>query len=306
MTAHLTVVRTGPLDLLQDVGRTGHAADGVGRSGAADRGSYALANSLVGNPAGAAVIECTLGGLTVRAEEDLFVAVTGAPAAAEVDGDLVAHASRILLGRGQTLRLRTPRTGLRSYLAVGGGIAVPTVLGSASSDTLSELGPAPLANGDTLPIGAHDPTAVSVAPATTTDATVIGEAVTALRVLLGPRDDWFTNAADLAVGEWQVSVHSNRVGLRLHRPASAAAAGSSVADTGPPAPPLQRNSTRELPSEGLPLGAIQVPPSGQPVLFLADHPLTGGYPVIAVVLDDDIDRAAQLRPGQRLRFVLTS
>ena len=301
MNRSLIVVRTGPLALLQDSGRIGHAADGVGRSGAADRASYALANELVGNPAGATAIECMLGGLVVRAESDLVVAVTGAPAAADIGGESVEHATRIRLVEGQTLRLRTPRCGLRTYLAVAGGVDAPAVLGSASTDTLSKLGPAPIAKGDELPIGHPEPSTTQ--PSTTAPAgrqpTVIGEPVTSLRVRLGPRDDWFADPANLAVGEWQVSPHSNRVGVRLDRPVDPPATERT-------SPALQRIITREMPSEGLPLGAIQVPPSGQPVIFLADHPLTGGYPVIAVVLDDDIDRAAQVRPGQLLRFVLTT
>jgi biotin-dependent carboxylase-like uncharacterized protein len=294
MNRALTIIRSGPLALVQDEGRTGHAADGVGRSGAADRSSAAWANSLVGNPAGAAVIECTLGGLAVRAEADLIVAVTGAPAPVDIDGTATTHATRLPLSKGQTLRLRTPRTGLRSYLAVAGGIDVPAVLGSRSSDTLSGLGPAPLAKADQLPVGvdAGEPDAVIDRPGTVMKETVVGGQVTELRVIFGPREDWFDNPGDLTTGEWQVSPHSNRVGLRLDR----------ATDDGEP-PPLQRRVTRELPSEGLALGAIQLPPSGQPVLFLADHPITGGYPVIAVVVDDDIDGAGQLRPGQRLRFV---
>jgi biotin-dependent carboxylase-like uncharacterized protein len=308
----LTVLRTGPLALIQDAGRVGYAADGVSRSGAADRASYGLANRVVGNPAGAAAIECTLGGLAVRAETDLFVAVTGATVPAEIDRKPITLGRRVLLARGETLRLRSPRTGLRSYLAIGGGIAVPTVLGSRSSDTLSGLGPAPLANGDVVPIGPANlsdgpgelPAEPGELPTGTTPnepdhlppATVLTQLVTTLRVLLGPRDDWFANPDALAVGEWQVSPNSNRVGLRLDR-ASSAAGDEPVA--------LRRSVSREMPSEGLPLGAIQVPPGGQPVLFLADQPLTGGYPVIAVVLDDDIDRAAQVRPGQRLRFLMT-
>lgn len=293
----LTVLRPGPLALIQDAGRVGHAADGVGRSGAADRRSYALANSLVGNASGAAAIECMLGGLAVRAETDLVIAVTGASTPVDIDGAPVEPGSRICLSQGQTLRLRSPRSGLRNYLAVRGGIVVPTVLGSRSSDTLSGLGPTALAKGDELPIGPED---AQVAPAGAVvtekpaDGAILGQQVTCLRVMFGPRDDWFVDPATLTTGEWQVSPNSNRVGLRLDRPTSAD--GESIS--------LQRSTSREMPSEGLPLGAIQVPPSGQPVLFLADHPLTGGYPVIAVVLDDDIDLAAQVRPGQRLRFVL--
>lgn len=290
-SGHLVVVRTGPLALVQDTGRGGHAGDGVGRSGAADRRSAAQGNALVGNPPGAAVIECTLGGLAVRAEAEMFVAVTGAPAPIDIDGTPVTHATRARLAAGQILRLRTPRTGLRSYLAVAGGVDVPAVLGSRSSDILSGLGPAALAKADVLPVG---PTPEAAAGETGDDQprTALGQEVTELRVIFGPRDDWFDNPDALTTGEWRVSPHSNRVGLRLDRSAEDRRS-----------PTVQRCNSDELPSEGLTLGAIQVPPSGQPVLFLADHPITGGYPVIAVVIDDDVDAAAQLRPGQRVRFV---
>jgi biotin-dependent carboxylase-like uncharacterized protein len=292
MNRSLTVLRTGPLCLVQDAGRVGHAADGVGRSGAADRRSAAQANMLVGNSAGAAVLECTLGGLAVRAEDDLVVAVTGAPAPADMDGEAVSHAVRIRLASGKTLRLRTPRSGLRSYLAVDGGIAVEPVLGSRSTDTLSGLGPEPVAKNSQLPVGPENSGSTRSSDAEQ-PGTEIGASLTELRVIFGPRDDWFDDRDELTTGEWLVSAQSNRVGLRLDRP-----------DTDGETPPaLQRKRSRELPSEGLALGAIQVPPSGQPVLFLADHPVTGGYPVIAVVIDADIDAAAQLRPGQRLRFV---
>jgi allophanate hydrolase subunit 2 len=125
--------------------------------------------------------------------------------------------------------------------------------------------------------------------------------------MLGPRDDWFVAPTDLGVGDWVVSPRSNRVGLRLDRPAPAEPDSAGPERDGAAAqqaPVLRRKDSRELPSEGVVLGAVQVPPSGQPVLFLADHPVTGGYPVIAVVLDSDIDLAAQARPGQRLRFRL--
>ena len=281
--ATLTVLRPGPLALLQDAGRFGHAADGVGRSGPADRAAHARANRLVGNAAGATAIEVTLGGLVVRAEHDVTVVITGAPAPAEVDGTPVAHDTPLVLAAGQTVRLRAPRAGIRSYLAVAGGVEVPPILGSASTDTLAGLGPSPLATGTRLAVGTSRGTGEPPA------ATQIGDPAPVLRVLFGPRDDWFADPFALTTGRWQVSPQSNRVGLRLDRP-------------GGDGPALVRTRTDELASEGLVLGAIQVPPSGQPVLFLADHPLTGGYPVVAVVVDDDIDRAGQLRPGQLLRF----
>lgn len=281
--AALIVGRPGPLALLQDAGRFGHAADGVGRSGPADRGAHARANRLVGNNAGAAAVEVTLGGLTVRAEIDVTVAITGAPAPADIDGDPVAHDAPLLLTAGKTLRLRAPRTGLRSYLAMAGGFDVPETLGSASTDTLAGLGPAPLAAGDRLPVGTNRGT--GDAPA----AAPLGDPVTVLRVLFGPRDDWFTDPTALTTGEWRVSPQSNRVGLRLDRP-----------DDG--GPTLDRSRSGELASEGLVLGAVQVPPSGQPVLFLADHPLTGGYPVIAVLASHHLNLAAQIPVGCSVRF----
>ena len=277
MTRALTVLATGPLTTVQDDGRPGQAALGVGRSGACDRAAAALANRLVGNPVSAAVLEATLGGLAVRAETDLLVVTTGArcPGA--------PHAAPVVLRRGRELRLGLPATGLRSYLAVRGGIDVPPVLGSRATDLLSGLGPAVVAAGDVLAVGqpTADPPGVDVAPV----ADPPGGEVT-VAVLPGPRSDWFGDPgwAALTGQPWSVTSESNRVGVRL--------AGT----------PLERLRTGELPSEGMVRGALQVPPSGSPVLFLADHPVTGGYPVIGYVADPDVDRCGQLRPGQALRF----
>ncbi len=291
MAAELEVLRTGPLSLFQDHGRPGLAEVGVGRSGAADRSSYTAVNRLLGNDSGAAAIECVLGGLSVRAHGRVVCAVGGAPVAVTVDGEPVDGRAPVELGDGQVLKLGTPKRGLRSYLAVRGGFEMPPVLGSCSSDTLSGVGPAQIARGDRLAVGP-----ATAGPADHADAGLIwaGDgADLSLQVLPGPRDDWFGSPADLAVGQWVVSAHSNRVGVRLDRPAGVDPSA---------APALRRKDSRELDSEGVMLGAVQVPPSGQPVLFLADHPVTGGYPVIAVVRAADVDRAAQLRPGQRVRF----
>jgi biotin-dependent carboxylase-like uncharacterized protein len=277
MTRSITVLAPGPLSTVQDQGRPGQAGLGVGRSGACDRASAALANRLVGNPDGAAVLEVTFGGLAVRAEADLLVVTTGArcPGA--------PHAAPTLLRRGQELRLGAPASGLRTYLAVRGGIDVPPVLGSRATDLLSGLGPPVLAAGDVLPIGppAAPLPGVDLAPVAEPSA---GEV--SVTVLRGPRDDWFGDPgwAALTGQPWTVTSESNRVGLRLD------------------GVPLERLRTGELPSEGMARGALQVPPSGTPVLFLADHPVTGGYPVIGYVTDADLDRCGQLRPGQALRF----
>jgi biotin-dependent carboxylase-like uncharacterized protein len=277
VTRALTVLAPGPLTTVQDAGRPGQAGLGVGRSGVCDRASAALANRLVGNPADAAVLEVTFGGLAVRAEADLLVVSTGArcPGA--------PHVAPALLRRGQELRFGAPAAGLRSYLAVRGGIDVPPVLGSRATDLLSGLGPAVLAAGDVLPVGppAAPLPGVDLAPVADPPA---GEVT--VPVLRGPRDDWFGDAgwADLTRQAWTVTSESNRVGLRLD------------------GPPLTRLRSGELPSEGMARGALQVPPSGTPVLFLADHPVTGGYPVIGYVVDADVDRCGQLQPGQTLRF----
>jgi biotin-dependent carboxylase-like uncharacterized protein len=278
----LTVLAPGPLATVQDRGRTGWAAIGVTRSGAADRPAAALANRLVGNDPAAAVVEVTAGGLRVRAERAVLVAVTGAPAPLAVGGRAAPLNAPLTLHPGTELALGLPPVGLRSYLAVRGGIDVPEVLGSRSTDTLSGLGPAPLRAGDVLPVGAlaADEPVVDVAAVRPPSADPV------VRVLPGPRRDWLQPAAWTALtsGEWTVSPDSNRVGLRL--------AG----------PRLSRARDDELPSEGLVPGALQVPPDGAPVLFLADHPVTGGYPVAAVVVTADLPAVAQLRPGDVLRF----
>jgi biotin-dependent carboxylase-like uncharacterized protein len=284
----LRVEASGPLALLQDLGRPGHATLGVTRSGAADRAALRLANRLVANAEGAAGIEVTFGGLRLRALHEVTVAVTGAPVPVEVGGRGADLRAPLRLRVGQTLALGIPAEGLRSYVAVRGGINARELLGSRSRDTLAGVGPQPLREGDELQVGAVPQDLPTVDHAAVPP---LGPAV--LQILFGPRDDWFTDAHAIAEGEWEVSSDSDRVGLRLVRPK----------DGGPP---LTRIDDAELASEGVVRGALQVPSGGAPVLFLADHPVTGGYPVIAVVVDADTDRAAQLRPGERLRFTTTA
>lgn len=277
MTRAVTVVATGPLATVQDEGRPGQASLGVGRSGACDRGAYRLANRLLGNASGAAALEVTFGGLVLRAEADVVVVATGAPCPG------APHNAPRTLAAGDELRLGAPSAGLRTYLAVRGGITVPPVLGSRATDLLSGLGPPVLAPGNRLPVG----TAEGAMPGVDVAAVREPEAGdVAVRVRPGPRRDWFGDDAWTALvsQRWTASSESNRVGVRLE------------------GEPLERSRTGELPSEGMVRGALQMPPSGTPVLFLADHPVTGGYPVIGYVLDDDVDRCGQLRPGQVLRF----
>jgi biotin-dependent carboxylase-like uncharacterized protein len=278
----LTVLAPGPLATIQDDGRPGWASIGVTRSGAADRASAALANRLVGNDPTAAVVEVTAGGLRVRAERAVLVAVTGAPAPLDVDGKPAPLDAPLTLRPGAVLTLGMPAIGLRSYLAVRGGIDAPSVLGSRSTDSLSGLGTAPLKDGDRLPIG----TLAAGEPIVDVAAVARPQPRPVLRVLPGPRRDWFEPAAwaALTTEDWTVTADSDRVGLRLNGPL------------------LGRERDGELPSEGLVPGALQVPPDGAPVLFLADHPVTGGYPVLAVVVTADLPFAGQLRPGDVVRF----
>ncbi len=278
MTRSVAVLSPGPLCTVQDEGRPGLAETGVGRSGACDRQAYRLANRLVGNPAGAAVLEVTFGGLVLLAEHDVVVVTTGARCA----GARV-HNSPALLRNGEQLALGVPTAGLRTYVALRGGIDLPPVLGSRSTDLLAGLGPAQLAAGDVLSLGV--PTrpmpGVDLAPVADPEVGDVQVAVTE-----GPRWGWFTEAAHAALlgRAYTMTSESNRIGLRLE------------------GVPLQRAGAGELPTEGITRGALQVPSSGQPVLFLADHPVTGGYPVVAYCDDDDVDRCGQLQPGQRLSF----
>lgn len=280
----LEVVTPGPLATVQDLGRVGLGALGVGHSGAADAPALRLANRLLGNPESAAALEVTFGGLEVVAHGSVTVALTGAPCEMTVDGRQHWSFGVVHVPGGASLRVHAPGAGLRSYLGVRGGIDVPEQLGSRSTDTLAALGPAPLAAGDRLPVGAPR------APLPGVDLAAVAVPASGnvtLRVVDGPRADWFTDAArtDLLSAAYEVTAESNRVGMRLSGPV------------------LERALDDELPSEGMVCGALQVPPSGQPTLFLSDHPVTGGYPVIAVVVLADLPLAAQLRPGQHLTFV---
>jgi len=282
------VLSPGPLALLEDLGRPGLAHLGVSDSGAADRRAHLLANRLLANPGTCATIEITLGGFSARFHGGgVHIAVTGADAQPALDGIRFGLNSVQHVREGQVLTLGVPGRGLRSYLGIRGGIAVEPVLGSRSFDTLSGIGPPPLRSGDLLPLGnpAPDFPELDQAPV----ATVAGGPVE-LRVIAGPRTDWFDDPDALARTDWVASEQSDRVGVRL-RPCG-------TRDR----PLTTRWPERQLPSEGALRGAIQVPPNGQPVILGPDHPVTGGYPVIGVVADADTDALAQLRPGQPVRL----
>ncbi|MFJ2739926.1 biotin-dependent carboxyltransferase family protein [Streptomyces sp. NPDC087440] len=283
-TAALDVVRAGALTTVQDEGRPGHAHLGVPRSGALDVHAHRLANRLVGNPADAATLETTLDGVALRPRTPVTVAVTGAPAPVRVDGRPVAWGSPVRVPAGALLDIGRPTAGIRTYVAVAGGIDVEPVLGSRATDLLSGLGPAPLAPGTEIPLGLPHvtPPAPDAAPWQAPPRELL------LPLLPGPRHDWFTpeSLRTLAGPGYRVSPAANRIGLRTEGPT------------------LIRIKEDELPSEGMVLGAVQVPPDGLPVVFLADHPVTGGYPVIGVVPEEHLAAAAQAVPGTPIRFVV--
>ncbi|MDR6988632.1 KipI family sensor histidine kinase inhibitor [Paenarthrobacter nitroguajacolicus] len=298
----LRILTPGAQSLIQDLGRRGYGPLGVSAAGALDRASLRRANRLVGNAASAAAIESVNGGLTVEAIGDQVMAVAGAPTTLTIespswvesgDGDAQPGAQRTVpmaapfaLLDGEVLTVGAPESGFRNYVAIRGGVDALEVLGSRSADTMSGIGPAPLTIGQALPVG--EATASTAVGSPELQPDFPGQGVTVLDVVPGPRADWFDAEAleSLCSQEWLVTPQSNRVGMRLD------------------GTPLQRTREGELPSEGTMAGALQIPPAGLPVLFLADHPITGGYPVIGVVREEHLDLAAQVPIGGRIRFRL--
>ena len=295
----LRILSPGPLALVEDLGRPGHAHLGVSPSGALDRGALRLGNRLVGNDEGCAGLEILLGGFEARFEEAAWFAVTGAVAPLRLDGRPIDPHVALHADAGSVLTIASPVAGMRSYLSVRGGLDLAAVLGSRSHDQLSGLGPPPIAPADVLAIGARparEGPLLDFVPVAEPTADAVE-----LRASRGPRADWFTPAAQEAffTVEWRLSPSSNRVGARLDPPRIP---GHAAGADRLPVPVLERAVTAELPSEPMIAGSVQVSPDGRPTVLLADHPVTGGYPVIAVVADASLDAFAQLRPGQPVRF----
>ena len=290
--AYLEITSPGLHSVLQDLGRPGQTGQGVSRSGALDLGALRAANRAVGNPSDMACVESVLGGLSFVCHGRAVIAITGAHTPVTVTSVSglqwqPGNYQPIELEEGDRVNLGSPVAGLRSYLAIRGGFDVAPVLGSLSTDTLAQVGPPALAVGDHLgftPRSSGASVSLGEAPAFELPT---ADTVITLDVVMGPRSDWFTQDAieRLSSQLWRVTSQSNRVGIRL--------AGET---------PLSRSNHQELPSEGTSVGAIQVPASGQPVLFLADHPLTGGYPVIAAVATHHLDLAGQIPINAQIRF----
>ncbi|WP_258027868.1 urea amidolyase family protein [Microbacterium testaceum] len=278
----LRILDPGAATTVQDLGRPHRAALGVARSGALDRVALRTANRLVGNDEGAAGLEILLGGWHARAETDTWVCVTGALLEVRVDEVPVDLYAPLLVPAGSELSIGVARLGLRSYLAVRGGVEGAAVMHSRARDSLAGLGPAPLRTGDLVRAGvpASAIPSVDVFPWTVPPSTID------VALAEGPRADWFAPRAlaTLFAEPWTVSADLDRVGIRLDGPV------------------LERIRPGELPSEGMTPGALQVPPHGRPVVLLADGPVTGGYPVIAVATEAGTSALAQARPGDTVRF----
>lgn len=292
----LVVVEPGLFDLVQDAGRSGVAAMGVPRGGAADPHALALVNLLLGNDPAAAALEATGTGPHLRVVGDAQVAVVGAGAGAvvvSVDGRPVPDAAVVPVADGQVVSVGRIRHGLRAYLGVAGGLTTPELFGSRSSDVLSGLGAGRLLVGDRLARGTpgrargslHHPPAA-------------GDGVTVLRVLPGPHSGPLPGATTnatvtgddlatrLAATRWRVGAHADRVGVRLE---PATGAGLEGAET--------------VASTPMVTGAVQVPPDGRPIVLLPDHATVGGYPVVACVITADLSLLGQLAPGDLVAFV---
>jgi biotin-dependent carboxylase-like uncharacterized protein len=273
----LVVEEAGLLSFVQDRGRLGAARLGVPRAGAADPYALRTANRLVGNDEHAAGIELTGRGPALRVSAPVHAAVVGV-ADVRVDARSVPTDTVVPLASGETITAGVLRHGLRGYIAVGGGIEIPPVLGSRSTDVLCGLGAGALARGDVLGVGRPG------RPRGQARRTAASGTITVLRVMVGPDVFPAATVSRLLATTWSVHPSSNRIGVRL--------GGETRLDA--------RASDND--SRGMITGAIQLPPDGRPIALLCDHATVGGYPVIATVVSADLGALGQLRPDDEVRF----
>lgn len=281
------VIQPGPLTTVQDLGRSGYQQFGVPTSGALDSYAFRVGNLLVGNAEGAASLEITLLGCQLRALRETMIAIAGADLAATVNGEITSTWESRLLKRGDVLSFPRLNSGCRAYLAVAGGIAVPPVMQSASTYTragIGGFGGRPLRKGDILQSNKSIASA-TVARMPSEYIPVYGNRI-ALRVILGPQDDLFTEEgiSTFLSSEYTVSTQADRMGYRLEGPC------------------IQHREGADIVSDGIPLGAVQLPGDGLPIILLVDRQTTGGYTKIATTVSVDIPRIAQAKPGDKINF----
>ncbi|HEY7140670.1 MAG TPA: biotin-dependent carboxyltransferase family protein [Methylomirabilota bacterium] len=284
----LVVVDPGLLTTVQDLGRLGYQRVGIPPSGPMDRAAFLVANRLVGNEDGAAALECTIKGPRLEVRQAVVVAVTGAPMGFTINGQGAPAWTGVRARPGDLLGFQMASAGCRAYLAVAGGIDVPLALGSRATylrGRLGGLGGRALQKGDALALGPS----LGAAREGRTVPPALRPAYPAereCRVILGPQDDRFTPEGIRAFleGPYDVTPQADRMGYRLKGPEIAHACGHDIV------------------SDGIPLGGIQVPGEGQPIVLLVDRQTTGGYTKIATVIGVDIGAIGQTRPGHRIRF----
>jgi antagonist of KipI len=283
----LGVLDAGPLTTVQDLGRAGQLRVGIPPSGPVDREAFVLANRLVGNPDGAAGLECTLLGPRLEFADARWVAVTGAEVPVTLDGAEMPRWASFAVPAGGVLKIGAARTGVRAYLAVSGGVATPAVLGSRATylrGGLGGLNGRAIRKGDVLPLGAPAGGAAARRVRAERIPTYGGEPDIA--TVLGPQADRFTPAgiAALFEGPYEMLPQSDRMGARFKGPR------------------IGHTHGHDIISDGIALGAIQVIGDGQPIVLLVDRQTAGGYTKIGTVGSYEVGRIGQIKPGQKLRF----
>jgi antagonist of KipI len=284
----IRVIKPGMLTTIQDAGRWGYQARGVPVAGPMDLVSHRVANALVGNDRGAATLEVTLLGPELEFESERVVAITGADFELALDGRPARINAPFLVASGSHLQFLARRRGTRAYLAISGGVATPPVLGSRATHLVSAMGGyegRALRAGDRVPLGQSAASATSL-HALEAPVVALPEDVVTLRILAGPQDDYFApDALDgLQSAPYAIGANSDRMGFRLAGPPLAHARGADII------------------SDATPLGVLQVPASGLPILLMADRQTTGGYAKIATVISADMSTAGQLGPGDKISF----
>lgn len=287
---HLNMISAGPLTTIQDNGRFGYMEYGIGEAGAMDKESYQKANALVGNTNGEAVLEATLVGPVMRPDGDMCIAFMGADMPAAIDHKVMKRGQAYRVKKGQTVSFGMAKSGVRAYIAFTGGINVPKIMGSRSTDLKCRLGGLEgrkIEDKDILPLYDFDYFEAKInkllerrIPAQSYGANI------QVRVILGPQEEAFTSEGikTFLATPYTVSNDSDRMGIRL--------TGEKIAGKG----------KMDIVSDGITFGSIQVTSAGLPIILMADHQTTGGYAKIATVIRDDLPFLAQARPGEQVSF----
>jgi antagonist of KipI len=290
------IAKPGLLTTVQDLGRWGFQALGVSVAGPMDPVSHRIANAMAGNAADAAALEATLVGPELVFDDERLVAVAGAEFEISIDHQPVASRGSFVVPAGATLRFGRRLRGARAYIAIAGGIDTPPVLGSRAThlpSAMGGLGGRALATGDRLSCGGGRPLSTAAAHSysnAAAAAATVPDGRATVRVLPGPQSDRFASGAldALQSAPYRIAPSSNRIGFRLS------------------GPPLAHTRGADVISDATPLGVVQVPASGQPILLMADRQTSGGYPKIATVITADIGLAGQLAPGDTITFAVCS